>query len=170
MEQNLMASLKLQSLKPKNLPQGKEYLDALQSAAQKTAGLVIRDLESTVKTWNTKVAFDVTITRIKGDYVVTAGTDSDVYKWVDGGTKRHIIRPKRSKYLRFKSGYAPKTRIGIIGSQPGGSFGTDVFTNQAVQHPGFKGRGFTKAIAKRRQVTITQEISDAIAKVVRKAE
>lgn len=164
-----MPSLKFKAIRPKALPDSKEYLDAFEKGAQKAAALVLSDLQATTKTWNHKPTFDVTITRDKGDYIVAAGTDDKIYGFVDAGTKAHVIKPKRSKYLRFLSGYRAKTRVGIIGSQPGGAFGSEVYA-QSVNHPGFPGRKFTINILKRRQKTAEQEISQNVAKVVRKAQ
>lgn len=161
-----MGIIKLQSIKPSKLPSGADYSKAIEAAVQKSAALVLRDLEATTRTWKHKPAFDVTITRTGENYSVSAGTDSLIYGYVDAGTKPHVIRPKRSKYLRFSSGYRAKTRVGIIGSNPGGAFGSDVYS-KSVNHPGTKARGFIKAIQKRRQVTIQQEVSQAIAKVNR---
>lgn len=162
-----MVSLKLQAIKPPKMPTGEEYAKAMQAAVQKSAGLVLTDLQSTVRTWKHKPAFDVTITQVGDDYSVTAGTDDPIYGYVNDGTKPHPIRPKRSKYLRFSSGYKAKTRPNIIGSVEGGAFGNDVFS-KGVLHPGFIGRRFDQAIAKRRQVTVAQEISQSIAKIARK--
>lgn len=162
-----MVSLKIKALKTAALPTGDEYLAAIEKATYKSAGLLLRDFESTVRTWTHKPTFDVTITQAGGDYSVTAGTDDEIYGYVDGGTKPHVIRPKRSKYLRFSSGYKAKTRVGVIGSNDGGSFGDDVFS-KGVYHPGFEGRKFAERIQKRRQTTIAQEISAGIAKVALK--
>jgi hypothetical protein len=159
-----MVNLKVTAIKPPKMPTGEAYAQAMQVAVQKAAGLVLRDLESTVRTWTTKPAFDVTITEQRGDYSVIAGTDNKIYGYVNDGTKPHDIKPKRSKYLRYSSGFKAKTRIGIIGSVEGGSFGNDIFS-KGVHHPGFIGRGFTKKIAQRRQVTVRQEVDAAIAKI-----
>lgn len=161
-----MPTLKLQAIKPPKVPTGEEYAAAMKKAVDKSAALVLKDLSATTRTWKTKVAFDVTITQQGDDYSVTAGTDNQIYQWVNDGTKAHAIRPKRSRYLRFSSGYKAKTRVGIIGSVDGGSFGNDVFS-RGVQHPGFIGRKFAEKIQQRRQVTTVQEISQGIAKVAR---
>lgn len=161
-----MVNFKLTAIKPTKMPSGDEYAKAMQAAVLKSANLVQRDLQSTVATWSTKPKFSVTIEQSGGDYAVLATTDSDVYGYVDSGTRPHVIRPKRSRYLRFSSGYKVKTRPSIIGSQDGGSFGDDVFS-RGVHHPGTKARQFTKVIATRRQKTTEQEISAAIAKVNR---
>lgn len=161
-----MPNISLKAISPKGLPKTKDFVQAIEKAVRNSAALTLRDLESTVKTWDTKVTFDVTITQSGNDYSVVAGTDSDVYKWVDSGTKPHTIKPKRSRYLRFLSGYRAKGRTGIIGSRAGGSYGDTVFS-KGVNHPGFAGRRFTILIAKRRQKTIVQEIAQEIAKVTR---
>jgi hypothetical protein len=163
-----MPTLKLTAIKPPKMPTGDEYAKAMKKAVDKSAGLVLKDLESTVRTWVTKVVFDVTITQQGDDYGVTAGTDNQIYAWVNDGTKKHVIRPKRSPYLVFSSGYKAKTRVGIIGSQEGGSFGGDVFSRRAINHPGFPGRKFVDRIQQRRQVTVAQEISQSIAVIARK--
>lgn len=142
---------------------------AIEKAVQKSAALVLRDLEATTRTWDHKPAFDVTITHTANDYVITAGTDDLIYKFVEGGTKAHPIEPVRSRYLRFQTGYRRKTRIGIIGSWPGGPTGPFTY-RQRVFHPGTKPRKFISKIQKRRQVTIQQEVSQAIAKVNRTQE
>lgn len=129
--------------------------------------LAQQDYESTQRTWNHKAKFNLTEDRVGGNYRVTTGTnDVKPYIFVDKGTKAHDIKPKRSRYLVFSSGYTAKTRVGIIGSQPGGAFG-DLRFATTVHHPGFPGRKFTRTIAKRRQVTLNQEVSHAIALVNR---
>ena len=128
--------------------------------------LAEKDYNATQRTWEHKAKFKLTEDTVRGNYRVTVGTNNKIYGFVDDGTRAHIIMPKRSKYLSFRSGYRAKTRVGIIGSNPGGPFGDNVFTTQ-VNHPGFEGRKFTITIGKRRQVTLTQEVSHAVAKVNR---
>lgn len=161
-----MVDFKLTAIKPPKMPTGEEYAKAMQDAVYKAAGLALSDLQATTQTWVHKPKFDVTITKDGGDYSVTAGTDDVIYGYVNDGTKPHEIKPKRSKYLHFQSGYKAKTTPGVIKSIPGGAFGNDVFS-RGVYHPGFIGRKFDEAIAKRRQVTTEQEISQGIAKVNR---
>lgn len=123
-------------------------------------------MQSTTRTWEHKSKFDVIIAENAGDYLITAGTNDKIYGFVDAGTRPHIIRAKRSPYLAFSSGYKAKTRVGVIGSNAGGAFGSPVFANP-VFHPGFPGRMFIQKIQSRRQTTIQQEVSQAIAKVNR---
>lgn len=162
-----MPKFKLTAITPKHLPSTAEYMKALENSVDQTGNLILRDLQSTVRTWRHKPTFYVVIHKSGGEYAVIAGTDNLIYLFVDHGTKAHPIKPKRSKYLAFQSGFRAKTRVGIIGSQDGGSFGDTVFA-KGVKHPGFKGREFILRIAKRRQVTMRQMGEQSIAKVNRK--
>lgn len=162
-----MPSIRLDAIKPGKLPTPQEYLAVMKKAVQKSADLTRRDLESTTRTWDHKPKFAVIVEQNATLFSVFAGTNDDIYRYVDEGTKPHDIKPKRSKFLRFSSGYKAKGKTGVIGSQEGGSSGDDVFS-RGVHHPGFAGRHFTVLIAKRRQKTIVQEIDQALAKVARK--
>jgi hypothetical protein len=161
-----MPRLTVKAITPKNIPSTKEYMSAVDNAAMKTGRLIESDLKATTRTWTHKPQFMIQVAIDNGDYIITAGTDSLIYLFVNEGTRPHPIVAVRSRYLRFSSGYRAKTRVGIIGSQEGGSFGDTRFA-QRVQHPGFPGRRFTLTIQRRRQKTLEQEESQAIAKVNR---
>lgn len=161
-----MPQLKLIPITPKHLPSTKQYMDAMFNGVQQTGSLIMRDMQSTVRTWNHKPSFYVVIHNSNGQYAVIAGTNNLIYLFVDAGTKAHPIKAKRSRYLRFQSGYRAKSRVGVIGSQEGGAYGAVQFAKE-VKHPGFKGRKFIITIAKRRQVTMRQMTEQAIAKVNR---
>lgn len=134
----------------------------------KSARLAEGDFKSTTRTWSDpKPQIIVQVAKNNGgDYEIAVGTDSTKYLFVDSGTRPHVITAVRSRYLAFSSGYRVKTRVGIIGSQEGGAFGPTRFA-QSVKHPGFPGRKFTVRIQQRRQKTVEQEVSQAIAKVNR---
>jgi hypothetical protein len=161
-----MPAFKLNAITPKHLPTTKEYMQAMEKATRKVAALAMRDMQSTTRTWDHKPDFDVTVTRTGNDFVVVAGTDDKIYGFVDAGTRPHEIKAKRSKYLAFQSGYRAKTRVGIIGSNEGGAFGDTEF-RKSVKHSGFPGRKFILRIQRRRQVTMRQEVGQAIALVNR---
>lgn len=138
----------------------------MEQAVLKSARLVESDFKSTTRTWEHKPQFVTQVAQSGNDYVVVSGTDSAIFLYVDAGTRPHIIKAKRSKYLAFQGGYRAKTRVGIIGSQEGGAFGEMQYAQQ-VKHPGTKARKFTVRIQARRQKTIEQEVSQAIAKINR---
>lgn len=161
-----MPQLKLTAITPQHLPSTKEYLKAMTDGVQSTGSLIMRDMQSTVRTWDHKPTFYVVIHNSKGDYAIIAGTDNLIYMFVDHGTKAHRIPKVGSTYMSFYSGYRAKTRVGVIGSQAGGPTGSKV-SAMVVRHPGFPGRQFIMRIAKRRQVTMRQMTEQNIAKVNR---
>lgn len=105
--------------------------------------------EETVKTWEKKPEFVVTLkaatnaTRIT--YSIT--TDSEVWNWVDKGTKRHRIRARRASALVFQVGGQPKTIPNKLTSVPGLP-GTETVGAKEVMHPGTKPRNFTPELRK----------------------
>jgi len=163
-------SIRLEAIKPGKLPTSQDYVTAMKKAVQKSANLTQRDLESTTRTWKHKPKFTVVVEENTTSFAVFAGTNDQIYRYVDQGTKAHDIKPKKSKFLVFSGGYKAKTRVGIIGSQEGGGFGDKVFSEKGVRHPGFPGRNFIITINKRRQKTVEQEVDQALAKVARKQE
>lgn len=166
-----MPSLKLKALYPKHTPTTRQYTEAMERGVMKTAMQTLRDFESTVRTWDHKPVFDVTITRTGGDFQISAGTDNLIYLFVSEGTKPHTIAAKRSPYLIFQGGYKAKTRVGIIGSNAGGrDENGDWFRKKQVQHPGFPGRQFIGKIRSRRQKSLSQNVSHEIALVNRTVE
>lgn len=164
-----MPKVSLHAITPKGLTTSKEFKKAVTQPVDKTAKLVKRDYESTVRTWSSKnkPTFDVIVAELDGEYTITAGTDSLLYKWADEGTKPHIIRPRKAKFLRFRVGGMAKTTPGVIGSQAG-SLGNGWRSADFVLHPGTRKREFSKNIQKRRQKTAEQEISQSVAKLARK--
>ncbi|HCB12254.1 MAG TPA: hypothetical protein DEP36_01595, partial [Gammaproteobacteria bacterium] len=118
-----------------------ELLNALRSSAKDTE----REYKKTVATWKHEVKFEtiIAIGKTKAEFLV--GTDDEIFRYVDEGTKPHIIRPVKAKALRFFSNFSAKTTPGIIGSSQGGSSGDLVFS-QGVSHPGTKARNFSKVI------------------------
>lgn len=163
-----MARIKLEAVKPAYLPSSKEYVEVMQRAAHKSANASLRDLKATTRTWQHRVDFGVSVQETDQLYSVTAGTDDTIYGYVDDGTRPHIIRPRRSRYLSFRVGGRSKTRPNVINSSSG-SQGQDWRRAYFVLHPGSGARNFTRIIAKRRQKSFDQDVAQGIAKIARKA-
>jgi hypothetical protein len=82
---------------------------------------------------------------------VTILTDSQIYQWVDAGTKGpYPIFPVRAKALRFFTPYKAATKPRVIGST-NANVGKNEVIRMGVMHPGIKARSFTDEIAKRIQ-------------------
>lgn len=137
-------------------------LRELELAVSKTLQVIDADFQKTVRTWERPAAFQIDgPDLIGGDLVGKVFTTSEIYGYVNFGTKPHDIYPKTAKVLRFQSSYKPKTRPNIIGSSGGGASGPDVFS-QHVHHPGTEARNFDKEIAVRRQKTLETNVMAAV--------
>lgn len=151
---------KMKVIKPKALKEKEmrlELLNGLRSVGKK----VLKDFEATVKTWDHKPKFELAISlKGKGPQFI-AGTDDEIYGYVNFGTRPHRIVPKRAKVLRFRGTYSAKTTPGVIGSKSGGSSG-DVVFSKGVNHPGTKARNFDKQIGKKWEKSFRGEMHDAM--------
>jgi len=124
---------------PQNL--ARAVANALDGAAK---GALV-DFKVTTQTWQHKVAFD--IQEPSADRRVV-GTDDDIYNYVSGGTKPHVI-VARGKALVFPGGgFRPKTEVRVIGSGAGSKGGASVFRPK-VNHPGTQAREFEETIAEK---------------------
>lgn len=131
--------IKLKAIKPKTSAANFKAVDkAVRDAYRDAAGELLKDFEKTVATWETPVRFRVRV----GRESVSVYTDNAIWRYVDKGTRPHIIRPRRAKALAFATGGAAKTRVGSIIARAGGRGDGTAFATE-VQHPGTKARGFS---------------------------
>jgi len=132
-----------------------KLLRGLERAVDDTTAIVESNFKATTKTWRHKVRFKRRKAARRGNVIEgDVTTDDEIYGYVTGGTRRHLI-PKRplpqGRSLRFRGGkYGAKTRPRVLGSHKGGAGGAFVFRKQ-VMHPGTKAREFEQEIALRRQ-------------------
>lgn len=118
----------------------------VRTATYKVRNDMIADLRRVVATWNTAVAFRSRIEFSRGDLVLYVFTDNKIFKFVNDGTKSHVIVPRRARALRVKFGFTPKTRYKDLNSSAGGYQGPFVL-RKFVSHPGTAARDFTGALA-----------------------
>lgn len=126
---------------------------ALDAMAEEAVGL----FENTIATWNDKPEIRVQSTTNTRQVRVLG----KIYEYIDKGTRPHIIRPKRARYLSFLSGYRAKTRPGVIGSSGGGKGGSQVFA-KIVHHPGTTPRNFSEIIRERVQKHFVARMKQAL--------
>lgn len=138
----------------------------IKQVQQDTGKAMKHDFEKTTATWETPVVFTIKAETRGTMAIVAVTTKSKVYGFVTGGTKPHVIRPKKAKLLSFQSGYAAKTRPGFIGSSGGGPSGPQVFAKE-VHHPGTKARKFDEKIAIKYAYIYERNMKLAIAAAVR---
>jgi hypothetical protein len=137
--------------------------DAVTKGMRRAAEAVLLDYEKTVQHWKRDIEFTIEQT---GDYEYTIGTDDEVWKWTDEGTRAHIIEAKSGKMLRFGVGGKAKTTPGVLVSGAGSKGGAVVFRRR-VRHPGTKARDFSGQIAKRWRKGIAPFVRDAIEEAMR---
>lgn len=120
-----------------------------------------RDFMATARTWEREVTF--TVSQVADGYAV--GTDDEVWRMVDEGTRAHVI-VARGKVLRFATGGTPKTRPGVLVASRGKA-GSAVVFRPRVLHPGTEPRRFTELLRKRWQRAAQPFIRQAIEEALR---
>lgn len=142
-----MITVKIDPIKPaKDFLNSKIYQRAIENAGNMTAKAVEVDFHVTTRTWVHQPDFEIDHTSGSGEWKVS--TSDEIYGYVSGGTKPHIIKPKRARMLRFYTGFRPKTRMSYIGSNKG-SKGNKAVWAKAVANPGISGRFFEVAIKRK---------------------
>lgn len=149
---------RLRAIVPRKLVLNPKALNAaVEEALDDAAFGVKEDFEETIKTWDTYVKF-ITYSRT-GERLVS--TSNLIYFWVNDGTKKHKITPKKAKALAFASLSGPKTLPHVVNSGAGFSGGVLQFAKY-VMHPGIKPRLFNKAIKAKWQKLFPKLLQDAI--------
>jgi len=159
------AMLRYKAISPIKLNEGRMRLEML-NGLRKTGTRIKEQYDKTTRTWRNKPRFEQTISLRGSSPSILVATDSEIYGYVDLGTRPHIIRPKRAKKLRFGAGSSPKTQPNVIGSTGGGEGGAEVYAN-VVSHPGTAPRNFTKSITKEVKPYFRRYMQEAIAKAAK---
>ncbi len=129
-----------------------------------------------VEGWKNKPTFQ-TRKYIRSDKismtVFPTGEAAKIYTYVDQGTKPHLIIPKNAPYLKFRTGYSPKTlpnpaRL-VLHPQGGKSTGSWV-TAKIVHHPGSEARKFSETIARDLESDFKRVIENTFRAIARKLE
>lgn len=90
-----------------------------------------------------------------------------IFKYVDRGTRPHIIRPKiPGTYLKFRAGYSARTQpVALYNKGSGQSFGSWVQKSQ-VNHPGSAARKFMETYMTDLIPSLQRRVQDEITKAV----
>lgn len=157
----------IRSRKPKSYELS-AFNKSLEDALKATEKAMIKDFESTVSTWRHKPRFKRLSSSgglaLRGggrDVVLRVGVNdkskhSDIYAYVNYGTRPHIISAVNANFLRWPTGqYVAKTVPNQLVSKKGsirGGLGGRGRTKQynyarSVNHPGTQGRFFDQVIA-----------------------
>jgi len=127
---------------------------AIESALDDTADFALDLHKKTTTTWDTKVNFYIRKTK----FGRSIGTRSNIWKYVDQGTRPHVIQARRAPNLKFRAGgFRAKTRPNTITSS-GGARGGNWVTKRSVRHPGTAARNFSEAIGKRAEKELAKAL------------
>ena len=128
---------------------------------------VKKEYEKTTKTWKKKPEFEVLIgltRRVPGSASVLVGTDNEIYRYVDEGTKGHYVPKSGVATMKFRPGYKAKTRPKQIKSYKGGAFGDKIVRRGRWWVKGIVAREFSPTIQKRRRKPFTRRMVKAMQK------
>lgn len=121
---------------------------AVVNALEMGAEGVKADFDVVTATWSDSTKPKIATVK-PGEYERLVTAEGEVFGYVNFGTSAHDITPRSRRFLRFRSGYRPKTRPnGRIASYQGGRSGAVVFARR-VRHPGTSGRHFDKIIKRK---------------------
>lgn len=169
----------------RNISSGlRAHLISVDTQLQKELRVVVEDTsaelkayyEKVTKDWKHKVKFrrrmKVSDTLIEGT-VQAVGAYKHIWRFVDQGTKAHIIRAKNARALAFQGNYDPRTRPGAGNTPPqsggsGKSSGDRVFA-KVVRHPGTKARQFAKSFEANLAPSFQYRVEAAIRRASRRA-
>lgn len=133
----------IKAIKPRiKSSMAKQAMTAIERVNTQTAEAIVKNYNRTTNGWSDRPKPIVWVGRDR----LEARMDSQVWNWLDKGTRPHRIEPKkRAGLLRFRTGYVARTRPGSLDSGAGGANGPFVFS-RGVNHPGTKPRKWTKKI------------------------
>lgn len=135
---------------------------AVSNALEGAAKGAKADFGVTTRTWEHKPTF--TITK-PGEFERLVSTDDNIYAMLDEGTKAHDIRPKRGRFLVFRTPFRSKTVPNDIRSRKGATGKQTVFA-RVVHHPGTKPRNWAEVIGKKWQRQLPEIMQRSIDSVV----
>lgn len=143
----------------------------LRAAAEETGRRVLNKHRDVVKSWSQKPDFrlDIDVAPARIEILVTPrGRNKKRFRYVNEGTRAHIIRPRKTKALHFRTGHNPKTRpIAQYNVGDGGSTGGFVTAKQ-VKHPGTKPRKFTEKFMRDELPDFKRECENALRRAARR--
>lgn len=142
----------------------------LKHGADNVAQATSQRYQAAVRSWRNKPLFTRTaedrpqrIRRIIS--LAGAPKPRQIFRWVDKGTKAHVIAPKRSPVLVFNLGYSARTQpVARANVGTGIATGRKVITAKPVNHPGTKARKFSQTYTTEAGQQLEIEVRAAIAR------
>ena len=119
------------------------------------------DFDTTTRTWRKRPKFLIKKPKFGVRDIYTI---NEIYSYLSGGTRAHIIRPRRrgGRLAFFRTGFRAKTRVRYIGSNKGSPASSNFVRPESVMHPGFPAREFDIEIQKKWQKQLNKTLQRAI--------
>jgi len=120
---------------------GSRLVNVVRQSLDETLQEVKEELEELTGDWTNTPTFQKSLELQGGKISFNLTTDSEIFKFVDGGTQAHRIPRSGTTRLSFRPNYVPRTTPSGMKNAGGGvSLGSDI-VRQFVDHPGVEGRG-----------------------------
>ena len=134
--------------------------------AKTVADEIELDFYLTVNTWKHQPDFEKIVEIGSAAISILVGTDNEIYRYVNDGTKRHWVEPKKAKALRFRSLYTAKTTPGKMVARSGGASGP-FWYSKGHWVSGIDDRNFDEAIQKEWEPKFKSRMEDAMKKAAK---
>lgn len=137
--------IRMKAIQPRDFKTA-DFLKVIGKEARNVGQEIQRQYGRFVETWEHDVRFALKVNVTIEQVEILVTTKDKIFRWVSKGTPPHVIRVKHARSLVFRSGFKPKTRRGLVGSNAGGVSGETLY-RRSVRHPGIEPREFDKTIA-----------------------
>ena len=130
------------------------------------ADILRRKLQTATRTWDHKPDFNINaFSESSGRARVSVTTTSEIFGYVNEGTRAHFIAPKKpGGVLAFNSRFSPKSTPGSLQTRRGSS-GPPVAFARGVHHPGTKARKFDELASRQAQVEGSKKVLEHINRI-----
>lgn len=162
-----MVSIRVKVTVPSEKFADKKWVDEVVATMRRKTGPELKfEFQQTVNTWKNKPTFTIHQETQSNRILVDVYTFNDIYRLVNEGSPKHPI-PRAPGFLRYRTGYASKSKAGSKHSFVGGKFGGWRVAKQ-VQHPGFEARKFDQLIAEDYNPKFQKDMQEAFNRVAKR--
>ena len=172
-----MATRSIRSvIKQRILECDRQAIKELSRSLRPVAEDLKRKHQAVVKDWSadSKPRFEeqIIITARKIEVRVrVAGRNKRIYRYVDEGTRPHIIAPRDPKgHLAFQGGYSAKTAPVAKFAQGDGGRTGEWSQVQIVNHPGTTAREFSQTFSDEIRPDMEQAIDNSLRRAIRRGK
>lgn len=161
------AVFEVKPIRPRRLKVAKvrmEILNALRAEGRD----VKKELEKTVRNFRgARPGFESLIGLTTKEATVLTGPTGSIkavqkWKWLDEGTRPHVIRAKRAPLLKYRLGYNPGTRPGTLTTRGSYYIGAHWRSAKIVHHPGTEAREWSLLVQQRRKKPFVKRMNTAV--------